>query len=338
MWERTKKTFEKYIFALTVLLLSGCAYESHISSRTVSFEGYQHNILKVMTFNIRVNTMMDGFNCWSNRKNIVFDTITANTADVFGLQEAKHNQSQQIQRALPQYDTYEAGRSDGKTKGESCAIFYRKDRFYLIRSGTFWFSDTPNKPGSKDWGNIFPRICSWVYLVEKNSKTGFYVYNVHLDNLSQNSRKKSVMLLSRRIAERKTQEPFILMGDFNMEQDNPAMAGLQKIYSRDFLTDTIDVWTKIYPNQTHIGTRHGFSGEINGPRIDHILVSENTQALNAVTDQFNRDGRYPSDHFPVIATIRLNYQALARQNFQSNQSVINRNTYSDSDMEFSDSF
>ena len=187
----------------------------------------------------------------------------------------------------------------------------------MINRGTFWFSDTPNKPGSRDWGNIFPRICSWVHLVEKNSKTGFYVYNVHLDNLSQNSRKKSILLLADKIAHHKTREPFIVMGDFNMEVDNPAMVGLQKTGSRTRITDTYEVWSSIYPNQTNIGTRHGFSGKTDGPRIDHIWISENTLALRTDIDQFNKNGRYPSDHFPVVSTIRLNYQAFANLSQQN---------------------
>lgn len=114
-----------------------------------------------------------------------------------------------------------------KNKGETCAILYRKDRFELVDSGTFWFSEKPEKSGSKSWGNLFARICSWVQLKDKTNQASFYVYNVHLDNWSQHSRKKSVQLLAKKIAERDTRDPFILMGDFNMKIDNPAMKYLE---------------------------------------------------------------------------------------------------------------
>ena len=147
------------------------------------------DIISAMTFNIRVDTLIDGFNRWNNRKEKVCDVLERNSADVIGLQEALDRQVDDVQEALPQYSNYFVGRDNGKQKGESCAIFYRNDRFRMDDSGTFWFSDTPEKP-SKDWGAMWPRICSWVHLTEKRTGEGLYVYNVHLDVLSQNSGKK----------------------------------------------------------------------------------------------------------------------------------------------------
>ena len=259
-----------------------------------------------MTFNIRVGTAWwDGWNSWNNRKQIVIDTLTDSAADVIGLQEALDFQLEHIQRALPQYSGYAVGRSNGKQKGETCAILYRKDRFELADSGTFWFSKTPDKPGSKHWGNLFPRICSWVHLVDKTDGIGFYAYNLHLDNWSQNSRKECVRLLAGRIAARKTQDPFIVMGDFNMELDNPAMMELYKNGRPAPASRMTDAWLSVHPGETSIGTHHKFSGRQSCAKIDHIGISRHTQALNVDIDRYALDGRYPSDHFPVIATIRI---------------------------------
>lgn len=260
-----------------------------------------------MTFNIRVDTILDGSNRWNNRKELVFDTIAKNGADVIGLQEALDFQVRQIQQALPQYANYAAGRSNGKQKGESCAIFYRKDRFALADSGTFWFSNTPSKPGSKGWGNFPPRICSWIRLVDRESSEGFYVYNVHLDNLSQNSRKKSVELLGRRVGLRAWPEPFIVMGDFNMELDNPAMMSLRKTGGRDGYPCMVDAWESVHGAEeiAGTGTCHDFGGRVSGPKIDHIPVCEDARALDVKIDRYSLNGRYPSDHFPVVAWILL---------------------------------
>jgi len=271
------------------------------------FASAQPDQVKVMTFNIRTRTIIDGPNHWNCRKQLVTDVIAGNGADIIGLQEAKSSQFQYIRSALPQYDTYAIGRSDGDQGGESCPILYRKDRFTLADSGTFWFSKTPLVAGSKDWGNMPPRICSWVHLVEKDTEAGLYVYNLHLDNLSQRSREKSVQLLTEKIAARGTDDPFIVMGDFNMEIDNPAMRYLNRIGVEKPLAKSTDVWQWIHPNQT-IGTRHGFRGGTSGPHIDHIRLSSNLQALDARIDARNRNGRYPSDHFPVVAKIRLGSQ------------------------------
>jgi endonuclease/exonuclease/phosphatase family metal-dependent hydrolase len=257
-----------------------------------------------MTFNIRTRTIIDGLNHWNRRKGLVSDIIAGNGADIVGLQEVKNSQLKYVESKLPQYAAYAVGRSNGDRGGESCPILYRTDRFGLIDSGTFWFSDTPSVAGSKDWGNLPPRICSWVHLVETNTGNGLYVYNLHLDNLSQKSRAKSVELLTEKIAARETNEPFIVMGDFNMETTNPAMRWLNRIGIGKPRLASIDVWQSIHPNRT-IGTRHGFNGRMSGPQIDHIRLSSNLHALDARIDTHSRNGRYPSDHFPVVANIRL---------------------------------
>ncbi|MEN8128064.1 MAG: endonuclease/exonuclease/phosphatase family protein [Planctomycetota bacterium] len=261
-----------------------------------------------MTFNIRTQTIFDGLNHWSRRKQMVFDVLADNAADVIGLQEAKASQLYQIRQALPSYGVYSAGRSDGIDGGESCPILYRESRFTLADSGTFWFSDTPSVPGSKDWGNLPPRICSWAYLVEKESGIGFYVYNLHLDNLSQRSRRKSTRLLTQQIADRITSDPYLIMGDFNMERNNPAMHYLQTARAGLLQMITKDAWQLIHPDKA-TGTRHGFRGRFSGPQIDHIRICDGMQALDAKIDHHHVNGRYPSDHFPVIAEVLIGHPA-----------------------------
>lgn len=267
----------------------------------------RQSVVKAMTFNIRVDTFLDILgHGWGGRKKIAADTISRNAPDVIGLQESLNRQVRYLDSALPQYACYTAGRSNGKKRGESCAILYRKDRFQLIDSGTFWFSNKPYKPGSTGWGNFTPRICSWVHLTENGSTDGFYVYNVHLDNLSQKSRARSVELLAKMVGERKTDDPFIVMGDFNMKIDNSAMKFLCKNGGGSLYPKMFDAWESVYPGQSRgTGTRHGFNGKVNGPRIDHMSVCESAKVLDIKIDRYNVNGKYPSDHFPVVATILL---------------------------------
>jgi endonuclease/exonuclease/phosphatase family metal-dependent hydrolase len=286
-------------------ILTGCGSHRRVAPRTIRFSPAPSNEVKVMTFNIRVDTILDGFHRWKQRKQLVVDTIKSNAADVIGLQEAEMDQVQLIQYAMPQYKSYAVGRNDGRRKGETCAIFYRKDRFMVLESDTFWFSDTPTVPGTKDWGNLWPRICSWVHLLDKTTRTGFYVYNVHMDNLSQRSREKSADMLADKIAARRTQDPFIVMGDFNMSSDNPAMQHLQKVGYKAAFSGTVDAWSSVHFREPRVGTRHGFHGRTSGPMIDHIRLCDNIVPLEATVDQRNFDGKYPSDHFPVTAKVRI---------------------------------
>jgi endonuclease/exonuclease/phosphatase family metal-dependent hydrolase len=301
-----KRTAIISLFLTLPFILSGCGGSQNTNTtRAVIFSPSPPEVIKAISFNIRVDTLFDGLNRWKTRKDIVVDTLVDHAADVIGLQEALDHQVRQIQQALPQYDYYAVGRNDGKRKGESCALLYRKDRFNLRDYGTFWFSDTPSKPGSKDWGNLWPRICSWIYLTEKTTGTSFYVYNVHLAVLSQNSRQKSAELLARRIATRSSNDPFIVMGDFNMEIDNPAMEYLQNIDSKTPYPKMLSAWQCLHPGRTGNGTRHSFLGETSGPKIDHIPICESARALDVQIDHRRINGRYPSDHFPVIAKIYL---------------------------------
>lgn len=301
-----KRTVVFFLSLLVTLIMAGCGGPQQIKTlNAIQFPSSPPGVIEAMSFNIRVDTFLDGPNRWSSRRQLVFDTLADNAADVIGLQEALDHQVRQVQQALPQYSHYAAGRNNGRRKGESCAIFYRKDRFALGDSGTFWFSDTPSKPGSKDWGNLWPRICSWIYLKEKATGAGFYVYNVHFDVFSQNSRQRSAELLAKRIAARKTPDPFIVMGDFNMGLDNPAMMYLQNTYSVTPYPRMLSAWQLLHPGRTGEGTHHSFRGSISGPKIDHIPICDGAQALDVKIDRRNMNGRYPSDHFPVIAKIRL---------------------------------
>jgi endonuclease/exonuclease/phosphatase family metal-dependent hydrolase len=278
-----------------IFILSGCATKP-IAPRELSFAPAEAGAVKIMSFNIKANNIMD-FGAWSFRKTMVFDVIADHAPDVLGLQEPLQGQLEQVQQAFPQYAYYSAGGRDGKTKGQTCPIFFRKDRFDLIDSGTFWFSNRPDTPGSQGWGEPVPRFASWVQLAEKGQDTSFYIYNTHLACLSQNSRAKSVRLLAKQIAARKTADPYIIMGDFNMKLTNPAMAFLEQI-------GLIDAWRLVHPDKPDVSTCN-FGTWAKGPQLDHIQFDSQTKAVEVTIDDRKIKGRYPSDHFPVIAKIIL---------------------------------
>lgn len=265
----------------------------------------QREPLNVLTFNIRYGTANDGENRWANRREFLMDVIRKEDSDVIGLQEALDGQIREIVAALPIYAVIGVGRDDGRTRGEYAAILFRRDRFHVSDSGTFWFSDTPEVVASRSWGNTITRICTWARLVDRDGRA-FWVFNVHLDHISQPSRERSTVLLAQRLAQRRTpDEPAIVTGDFNVGEDNPAIATL--LQSKDgappLLLDTFRVR---YPEEKVAGTFSGFVMDaIKGPKIDYVLVPPGTEVLSAEIIRTSRDGRYPSDHFPVSARVRL---------------------------------
>ena len=285
------------IVIILLLAVIGCLCNQKVRSVSDS----DASVIDLMTFNIRFGTANDGINHWDNRREQIVEMISQHAPDVFGLQEALDFQVDYIAKEMPYYDVYYVGRDDGDKQGESSAIFYRKNRFNLTDCGTFWFSDTPSMP-STHWGNNHLRICSWIRLEDKSNS--FYVYNLHLDHISQNSRKKSTILLAETISQRKHSDPYIVMGDFNMTLDNPGMKYLLKDNVETPYPPLISVWHSKHP-QSEKRTGHGFKGQTEGSAIDHILVEKQTSILKADIDQRKIDGRYPSDHYPVTARIKF---------------------------------
>jgi endonuclease/exonuclease/phosphatase family metal-dependent hydrolase len=269
--------------------------------------------LTVMSFNIRYGKAHDGKNSWRHRKQMVFDLLRNHNPDIVGLQEALHFQINEICAELPRYSYLGVGRDDGKIKGEFCAILYLKERFDVNESDTFWLSDAPKVPGLVTWGNAFTRICTWARFIDKKNRRHFYIYNLHLDHVSQFSREKSAVLLTQHIRSRRYPDPVIITGDFNAGEDDPAILYLKgqatladnNNLGTDNLLSMVDTFRVMHPNAPEVGTFHKFSGRRTGEKIDHILTIPGVKVLNADILYDNVDGRYPSDHFPITATMSL---------------------------------
>jgi len=253
-----------------------------------------NNALKIMSFNIRYGTAEDGVNSWSFRKEYVLKTIIDFNADILGLQEALQFQIDELINQLPEYNYVGVGRDDGKSAGEFSCILYRKERFEIDSTNTFWFSETPEVVASKSWGNNITRICTWAKINDKLSKKSFYVFNVHLDHESQNSREKSSTLLMNQINEKLL--PVILTGDFNCGDENPVI----KTILSSGLTDT---FRKLHTKRNDEGTFNSFKGETNGDKIDFIFTSKEFEVFYSTIVRTNYNGKFPSDHFPVTAII-----------------------------------
>jgi endonuclease/exonuclease/phosphatase family metal-dependent hydrolase len=298
------------LFGLSVLLtLCSC----HDSASIISDKAVKDSLeLRVMTFNIRYGTADDGEDRWEKRRQMVIDVLRENQLDVVGLQEALDFQISQIRQGLSEYGQLGVARDNGKAKGEYCAILYRRDRFDVNESGTFWFSDTPEVPGSNQWGSACVRICTWARFVEKKSGNAFYHYNLHLDHVSQMSREKSAVLLAHRIREREHTDPFIVTGDFNAGENNPAVmylkgkAALGEGESKfKNPVPAVDTFRVLHPDANEVGTFNVFKGNRGGEKIDFIFTLPDVQVLEAQIVHTERNGHYPSDHFPVTARLRL---------------------------------
>ncbi len=264
--------------------------------------------LNVMSFNIRRGTSPDGKNHWIFRRDLVSGILTHYRPDVLGLQEALDFQISEIHAMLPGYEMVNII-SSGDSKVLHNAIFYNAARFTLSEEGTFWYSDTPDITGSKGWGNIMPRTCTWARLIEKESKQAFYFYNTHLDHLSRRSRKKSVVLLTQCISARSYRDAFVLTGDFNSREKSKPIQYLKgkillnikeegQVLNPNPLMDTFRVK---YPNLRKVATFHGYRRFFFRFKLDYIFVPSTAYVQDAQIIQLRKKKRYPSDHFPLFS-------------------------------------
>jgi endonuclease/exonuclease/phosphatase family metal-dependent hydrolase len=268
--------------------------------------------LNIMSFNIRRGTARDGKNHWIFRRNLVHEILDRYRPDVLGLQEAMDFQITALHRMLPGYEMVGTGNLGG-SKGMHTAIFFNAARFFLSDEGTLWLSDTPDIPGSKGWGNVLPRTCTWVRLVEKYSHQAFYFYNTHLDHISLRSRKKSVLFLVQYIQARSFSDPFVLMGDFNARERS---APIQFLKGKAYLktkakgwvlnpTPLLDTFRLQHPDHRNVVTFHGFRRFVFRFRFDYIFVPYSIRVQDAKIIQLRRKKHYPSDHFPLLARVEI---------------------------------
>jgi endonuclease/exonuclease/phosphatase family metal-dependent hydrolase len=257
--------------------------------------------ITLISFNVRYGHAEDGPNSWPFRREWVPAYLRELDADILGLQEAYDDQVRAVHAGLPGYGRVGVGRDDGVCAGEHCVIFYRADRFAVVAEGTFWFSDTPELAGSRTWGNSLPRICTWACLADGHTGRSLRVCNLHLDHAVQPARLRSVHLLAERIAAWHDSAPVIVMGDFNAEEDDPVVTHLQERGSHAL----VDTFRVVHPDAAAICTYHGFRGGEIGSKIDYILASRDVTVLDAAIIRSTRGGRYPSDHYPVTAQLRL---------------------------------
>ena len=249
--------------------------------------------LRVMTFNVRV-PVDTGMNAWAHRRDLMVQVIAAAHPDVLGTQELTEEQGQYLAAHLPGYAWFGQGR-EGGTKGEHMGVFYRTDRLQVVRSGDFWLSDTPDVPGSRTWGQPYPRMVTWARFRLRHGGGTFDYFNTHFPYRPEDTRARmlSAQEIMRRIGQLPASAAVILAGDFNCGPDSPVHALLTRS-----LRDARDAAAS---SSGPAKTFHDFTG-IPNQRIDWIL-SRGFSVRGVRTITTHDGARYPSDHFPVLAEL-----------------------------------
>ena len=261
--------------------------------------------INVMTFNIRYHNNYDSLNGWDYRKSKLCSQIHFHDVDVLGVQEALYDQMQDLKSCLPEYEAIGVGREDGKEKGEYAAIFVQKSKFKVIKSGTFWLSETPAVAGSKSWDAALTRICTWAEVENKMDHKKIFLFNTHFDHVGRVARSQSGHLIVHYIDSIAGKEPAILTGDLNSTPQEEAVAAILDPNNICKLLDAKSISIEAHYGPT--GTFNAFQEhETSNEPIDYIFVTPNFKVLKHATLSQSWQGRFSSDHFPVFACLSLN--------------------------------
>lgn len=296
------------VFAIALLKLSVLVAIAQAAS-------FESDDLRAMSFNIRFakpgHSETAAENNWNDerlpRRDRAVRVIREQSPDLIGVQEAYYPQIKDLQDSLPEYAYYGIGRDDGKTKGEQSGIFYRKARFTKTGAGSFWLSDMPEKPGTSFYKalNACARIASWVKLADKKSERDLFVLNMHWDHIDIPAREKSALLVRDRIAGLAGDLPSIVMGDLNAREDSRelvALVGTTDSTGRKLADSFRELHSKRSADES---TYNDWKGTLKGSRIDFILHTSELKPLAADIVRTSYDGHWPSDHYPVTATLRF---------------------------------
>ena len=300
------------------------------------------DVVKVGSYNIRlsgVNGSADRGtpNAWKERKEDLLELVRKLDLDVFGLQEVCPDQAKFLRDNLAGYEFVGEHRNADRKTGEASPVCYRKSRFEALGKGTFWLSETPDVPGLKGWGAACPRVCSYLILRDRATGRKFCFANAHTDHVSALARERGMLLVIERMKEFGAGVPIVFTGDHNCREDEaPAKAVAGILKDALYLSEnpqrgswrTFSGWkwkdsempivealkVPVEMRNAKKGSPDGIkiaSGvhpyEQYGARIDYIYVSPDVRVVDFETVNDPRPGKklYPSDHFPVVATIEF---------------------------------
>ena len=251
--------------------------------------------IKVMSYNIRLNTESDGTNAWMYRCPATLEMLKDQQPDVFGVQEALPEQVRFLEEWADGYECVGVGRDDGKKKGEHMSIFWNKKNIKLMKWGTFWLSETPEKP-SMGWDAACYRTATWALMKDKRTGKKFYFVNTHLDHVGKQARANGLALIVDRIAEINPEGyPMVLTGDFNVKPDDPCLTGLDA---------RMKCTRKVAAKTDNHHTYNGWGKASKDSVIDYIYISGFSACSEYQTVTKKYSGRtFISDHYPITARL-----------------------------------
>ena len=254
--------------------------------------------LKVMTYNLKNGSPS------AERKENTINDIAAYMPDTIGTQET-HLKWINALTGSPLLSDYELvgeqryGDEEPRTANdnEASAILYRKSKFNLLDSGTYWLSETPEVVNSKLEGSKYVRIMTYVVLERKSDGVKFVHVNTHLNTTpALNLRQVEIMvsLVNEKVYSKFGKLPTYYTGDFNADPSSENQDGYKYLIS----TGTVNARdiAEITSNENTIK---------NGGMIDHCIVTKGDFLVTFFDVGDEKPDADTSNHFPVYAEMYI---------------------------------
>lgn len=253
------------------------------------------------TFNIRYDNPADAQNNWKYRKDSVAKFIHTNDIDVVGMQEVLHNQMEELKERLPEYAAVGVGREDGKTAGEYAPLFFKKDRFEVLDSNTFWLSQYPDSVGFIGWDGACCRIATWAKLKDKENGKIFMAVNTHMDHVGVEARREGALLIMKRIQEIVGNRPAVLTGDFNVTDQSEAY---QTLTTNKFVLKDAYKESAVKKGVTYTFHDFGRIADNDCDKIDFIFITPQIKVNSSyIPKEPDADHGFLSDHNPQVSNL-----------------------------------
>ena len=255
------------------------------------------DVITVVNANIRGFDQDDkGDTHWFVRAPLLVKTLQKAAPDVLAMEEVSKVQYDYLKKALKGYGNEIMYPDEGAFAG-GVALFYNTAKFSLVKTGSFWVSETPEQR-SLGWDADCIRGCVFMVLQQKSDGKSFAVFGTHLDHKGSEARVKGIELIADRMREF-GDLPCILMGDLNLGGEYGRAYRTATAYFKDAKYCTAD---------SDDGTTwHGWEIDESYVEIDdYFMVSQSgidVQQYKILRDSF--DGVYPSDHYPILMKMTL---------------------------------
>lgn len=281
-------------FITMIASIFGIIQNKPDTSVVQGFEAKEENTMRIMSFNIRCTNV--GSDSWEDRIGIVSQTMLESEADSIGVQEATPEWMDALEETVgDKYAYVGVGRDDGDDEGEYSAVFYLKDKYTVVDSGTFWLSETPDVP-SRGWDAACNRVCTWVHLENKETGEQYVHMNSHFDHVGISARKNSVDMIIER-AKQFTDIPVVFTADMNVVEGSD---NYNQFVNSDYFVDT----KYRAPDSMSYCTYHDTKPQLHkGDVIDYVMINDGFEALTYKVVTEGIDGRFVSDHYPIYADI-----------------------------------